>query len=237
MNSSSPSRAAYDAKARDFLLFLGDLFDPQRYAEAISAARVSWKHAEKNWRGIAKRHPRLSVTDTQKVAVWFHHANPSSAERKPSVMLTAFVAAASDWRPEAPIPKSRRKAYRTKFWGSEYLVTPAVCEHVIGDGRKLLWFQPLNTRPHGYLVRVDSSFGTDDDDDGYDSIDEVIYALIDQFSTVGRETEQLQEDGWSNDRIDSKESDAHLDFPVLSLDSGYSWGVEAEWNGNRWLST
>lgn len=52
----------------------------------------------------------------------------------------------------------RRKVH---FWGFDYFVSPVFIGSVLGDGNTLLGFQPLNTRPNYYLIRVDSGWSTD----------------------------------------------------------------------------
>ena len=56
------------------------------------------------------------------------------------------------------VPKRFTKPRQIEFWGGQYKVTPLLADEHLGDGRLLLWFEPLNTRPHYYLVRIDSSW-------------------------------------------------------------------------------
>jgi len=136
-----------------------------------------------------------------------------------------------------PIPKKYRKPRKVHFWGQEYTVTPAVCEAHHGNGELLLWFEPLNTRPDYYLIRVDSDFFAAPDSNGYDQIDAVIDLLIDEFSEKERERENLAEDlreqgiEPNGDNTDLAGNEERLGWPVLSLDSGYSWGEVCKLRG------
>jgi hypothetical protein len=131
-----------------------------------------------------------------------------------------------------PIPKKHTKTHKVHFWGSDYTVTPAVVEAHHGDGKLLMWFAPLNTRPNYYLVRVDSRFFKCDEDDVYYKIESVVIEMIEEeFSEKEREREYLADDlraqGIEPDHTntDLAGNEDRLGWPVLSLDSGYSWGV------------
>lgn len=131
------------------------------------------------------------------------------------------------------IPKKYTRARKTEWWGKSYTVKPAAASAHLGDGKLLLAVQCLNTRPDYYLIRVDSKFH-EDGNDGYDSIDGVIEALIDEFSEMEREREELENDlreqgiEPDGDNTDLDGNETVLGWPVLSLDSGYHWWTEAE---------
>jgi hypothetical protein len=139
-----------------------------------------------------------------------------------------------------PIPSSYTKRSKVSFWGSEYNVKPAAARGHLGDGRTLLWFEPTDTRPDYYLVRVDSSWGEGEDWDGHEHIDEVIDLLIDEFSEREREREYLEEDlveqgiEPTGDNTDLAGNEDRLGWPVLCLDCGYSWGTMAKFDGKKW---
>lgn len=139
-----------------------------------------------------------------------------------------------------PIPRRFTKKRSAWLWGSEYKVKPAVAQGFLGDGKRLLRFTPLNTRPDYYLIRVNSSFGSGVDE-GYDEINDVIDALIEEFSEIERQRELLQEDlreqgiEPTNSNTDLNGNEDRLGFPVLSLNSGYGWGTMAVWDGKRWV--
>jgi|SRR5581483_287790 len=131
-----------------------------------------------------------------------------------------------------PISRKYRKPRTVRFWGGDYTITPVVCEECHGDGKLLLQFQPLNTRPNYYIIRVDSAFFSDPDDpDGYEKIDEVIDLLIEEFSEKEREREYLADDLRAqgiepdDDNTDLAGNEDRLGWPVLSLDSGYGWNI------------
>lgn len=119
------------------------------------------------------------------------------------------------------IPKRYTRTRKVTFWGAEYTITPAVAKGYLGDGRQILAFQPANTRPERYLIRVDSSWIGDA---MYDHIDEVIDALEDEFSEKEREREYLiYEEGVDPEEADLANYPDELGWPALSLDSGYCW--------------
>ena len=96
------------------------------------------------------------------------------------------------------IPKRFTKRRKVTHWGQEYTITPAVAKGHLGDGKLLLSFQPLNTRPDFYLIRVDSQIAQADEDYIYDVID----ALIEEFSEKEREREYLEDDLRARRRAD-----------------------------------
>lgn len=132
-------------------------------------------------------------------------------------------------RKKARFPRSMTKPHKLTFWGKEYDITPAKVNQVLGDGKKILWFEPLNTRPDYYIIRVDSSFGTEGNDD-HEDIEDVIEAIADEYSEIERERECLEQDlvdqgiEPDGDNTDLAGNEDRLGWPVLSLDSGYSWG-------------
>lgn len=103
------------------------------------------------------------------------------------------------------------KPYVTRFWGSEYTITPLLVDEVFGDGQLLMGIQPLNTRPNYYVVRVDSRWSEEcGSDKWFDLLDEQIYdAIADQF-------------GASDDEDDDGHA-VHEGWPALDLDAGCSW--------------
>lgn len=139
------------------------------------------------------------------------------------------------------IPRRFTRPRKVHFWGYDYTVTPAVAKRHLGDGRQLLWLQPLNTRPDYYIIRIDSSWAVDDSDEWLDRLEEeILEALIDEFSEKEQEREFLAEDLLAQgiepngDNTDLAGNEDRLGFPVLSLDSGYAWDVLAIHDGKRW---
>ena len=110
----------------------------------------------------------------------------------------------------------KRKACITKkhlvhFWGQRHFVSPAYVPTVLGDGRKLLAVQPLNTRPKYYLIRVDSSWSERNSDQPCvcDHIDE-IYDVIEEWFGPHE---------WEDDHGRTRYSP----WPSPNLDCGSSW--------------
>jgi hypothetical protein len=110
------------------------------------------------------------------------------------------------------------KPYFTKFWGQRCKVRPKFCRTALGDGKKLIFVTPLNTRPDHYLIRVDSSW----DDSNYSDrdcignhIEEIYDALEEWFGYYfdGESSEYEQTDG------------EYPGWPVTHLDSGSCWGT------------
>lgn len=134
-----------------------------------------------------------------------------------------------------PIPRRFTKTRKVHWWGSDYTVKPVVVKAHLGDGGLLLYFQPLNTRPDYYLIRVDSNFyGEPGSEKDYDGIGAVIEAIEDEYGEKEREREHLAEDlreqgiEPTGDNTDLDGNEDRLGWPVLSLDSGYCWGKEQD---------
>jgi hypothetical protein len=108
------------------------------------------------------------------------------------------------------------------FWGYDYKIIPVFVERVLGDGKRLLALTPLNTRPNYYVIRVDSKQGMQD------QINDIIEAIIEEYSEIEREREYLIEDGVKEERADLAYYPKELGWPVFSGDSGYSW-CEMDW--------
>lgn len=102
------------------------------------------------------------------------------------------------------------KPHFRKLWGQRHLTHPKFIRAVLGDGGKLLIVTPINTRPDYYLIRVDSTWETDSTveapDHVCDHIDEIYEAIENQFG--------------GND----EDSEERRPWPVLSADSGSTWG-------------
>lgn len=130
-----------------------------------------------------------------------------------------------------PIPERFRKTRTVEWWGEKYQVTPAIVDSHLGNGRRLLRFQPLNTRPDYYLIRIDSRWDCGADEFYDDHLENVIEAIIDQYSEMEREREYLEEDlreqgiEPTGDNTDLAGNEDRMGWPVLSLDSGYTWGT------------
>lgn len=97
-----------------------------------------------------------------------------------------------------------------RFWGRTYEnFAPVLSEAVFGDGKRLIEFTPLNTRPFYYLVRIDSIHPNfDDEDESFEFVhEELIPDLEDEFDYI--------RDFVKDDR----------DFPVVNLECGFNLEV------------
>lgn len=104
----------------------------------------------------------------------------------------------------------------THFWGHDYEVTPALVDKVFGDGRQVIFFTPLASRPNWYVVRVDSSWSEDNwnssaTDYVYDHTDEIYDAIDHQYGNAHYEDEPEDSEG--------------EDFPSLHDGYGVGWGM------------
>lgn len=98
------------------------------------------------------------------------------------------------------------KPCETKFWGNKHTITPILINKKLGDGKQIIAFQPLNTRPNFYIICVDSSWNVDnhldDVDHVYEHCDEICAAIEEEYGTH-REYKN--------------------DFPALADDCGTQW--------------
>jgi hypothetical protein len=92
-----------------------------------------------------------------------------------------------------PIPGRFRKTRTVEWWGYKSEVTPAIVDAYLGNGRRLLRFQPLNTRPDYYLIRIDSKWDCGGDKFIDEHLDDIIEAIINQYSEMEREREYIEE--------------------------------------------
>ena len=97
-----------------------------------------------------------------------------------------------------------------RFWGQEHQVTPLLLREVLGDGKRLMWFQPLAYRPNYYVIQVDSRWA---EDAFYDHLEEVYDALAFWFGETNDDDEDdegnpVEEKGW----------------PMLNTSCGSQWG-------------
>ncbi len=101
------------------------------------------------------------------------------------------------------------------LWGKPYHDhTPALVDHIHGDGGCLMWIEPLATRPDYYIMRVDESVRQmieDADDEIHDLVDiELLEYIDDEFGHY------IEEDDDGNE--------IHELFPALDDSCGFSWG-------------
>ena len=102
---------------------------------------------------------------------------------------------------------------KTSFWRRDYIVTPRLLDWIDGDGRLVITFTPLATRPDRYIIRIDSKTNMDSDT-FYDDTLEAIYTKIEE--EFGQKEEEWEHD---NGRTYVR----HRDFPALNFSCGCAW--------------
>lgn len=103
------------------------------------------------------------------------------------------------------------------FWGQRHIVTPRLADWIHGDGKQVIYFTPLATRPQHYVVRIDSRVDLDSDAFRGHVLEGIYEALEDQF---GRHRDEYEHD---NGRTYVK----HNGWPALDDDYGSAWGTLA----------
>lgn len=104
---------------------------------------------------------------------------------------------------------------KVNFWGSDYFIQPRVVSRVFGDGARVIYYTPLNTRPSYYVVLVDSTWA-------------VSYSDADAADYVGEHIEEIseaiEEDFGPAEWKDDRGRIHHDPFPALNDETGVSWG-------------
>lgn len=105
---------------------------------------------------------------------------------------------------------------KTSLWGQGCTVVPVFVDERFGDGGKLIWLEPIMTRPQYYVVRVDSSWNISN------------YA---PSPTVGEHVHEIErcieeEFGYGDDE-DDRGRERSNPWPALAS-GGCSWG-EMDW--------
>ncbi len=121
---------------------------------------------------------------------------------------------------DADLARIIEQPEEVRFWGEDYLVTRRYVPGKIGDGGGLLLFSPLNTRPNGYVLRVDSQRDIQDDIDeinGRELLDDVYEAVGDYFGRRDWECDDCEGKGCPCEGV------AH-DWPCLDNECGSTWG-------------
>jgi hypothetical protein len=109
----------------------------------------------------------------------------------------------------------RAKKEHVRFWGTDYDISPAIIEEVHGDGKNILWFEPMDTRPNGYYLRVDSSITKET---SKEKMIELIEPWV--FDSIIEECGQ---------RYDEYDESVELEFPALAEESGcYTWHIMSD---------
>lgn len=135
------------------------------------------------------------------------------------------------------IDPKRVKRYWTRWWGQRIFCDPRFVKQALGDGNVLLGLEPLNTRPHYYIIRVDSrwhlsgcsSRACDEDecpDELVEHLEEIYEAIEEEYGEVNRIRESNEE--YPEEKPDSDE------WPVMDLDIGASWFTF--WSPEKYLT-
>lgn len=114
--------------------------------------------------------------------------------------------------------------YRARWWGSDYTVQPKLVDAILGDGKLLIGFQPLQTRPHYYVIRIDSTWHLEGScrkcegrcpDSIYEHLDEIYEAIAEQFGN-------RQDREYENETHPDEEPE-ETTWPVLDDECGSAW--------------
>lgn len=124
------------------------------------------------------------------------------------------------------------KPQNVRFWGSDYVVTPALVSEIHGDGLQIVWLSSLFTRPNYYILRVDSSIDLNDDESlseidkqNYGAVYELLLQMIEEeYDCLDRYDEG--KDGLYFDPYDDEVEPFEYEFPMLNWGGG-SWGLMA----------
>lgn len=122
------------------------------------------------------------------------------------------------------IDPSKIKQYPTRWWGQDLICDPRFVETAMGDGAILLGLQPLNTRPHYYLIRIDSSWHLQNcricgDEDCPDELTE---HLEDIYNAIEDEYDSRVHIEESNQELED-EQPQDSSWPVFDDEVGTSW--------------
>jgi len=138
-------------------------------------------------------------------------ANDTTADcAVPAVAVVRMAADRNDTMTIDELIQSEMKPRPFDWWGNHYEnVVPALVDKPLGDGQTLLGFSSTDCRPMHWLIRVDSSTATMDEDQLRDYVeDHVIDAIGECFGEC------------------TCTDDCDCIFPTLILGSGgYNWWV------------
>ncbi len=119
--------------------------------------------------------------------------------------------------------------YPCRWWGSDYMCDPRFVEAALGDGMVLIGLQPLNTRPHYYVIRVDSSWHLHNcrvcdhkercSDELPEHLEEIYEAIEDEYGDR-RRVEECNAEALKEDPKYVPESST---WPVFDDEVGTSW--------------
>jgi hypothetical protein len=101
---------------------------------------------------------------------------------------------------------------KVRFWGRNYFITPRLVSWIHGDGKQVISFTPLNTRPNYYIVRIDSAVELGSDSFFDEVLDKIYDAIEEEFGCSPEEHE-----------VRGRTYRKHWPFPSLDADSGCAW--------------
>lgn len=108
------------------------------------------------------------------------------------------------------------RRHRATLWGQGYLIKPVLVSEVFGDGGQVIGFEPMDSRPDYYVVRVDSRWHTHNcartPEHVCDHLGEISDAIVNEF---GRGRDEWEHE---NGRTYVK----HWPFPALYDGTGCS---------------
>jgi hypothetical protein len=127
-----------------------------------------------------------------------------------------------------------------ELWATPYTNSHYLVEAIHGDGKQLVWFETMDSRPFHYYIRIDSSLDLNKDDweilskddrDAYGEFPEMLMQMIEEeVDNIDRYEEQV--DGLYTNEQDISEGHPPFEYkwPMFSLGAGWSYGtVDLEW--------
>jgi hypothetical protein len=126
------------------------------------------------------------------------------------------------------------KPTEVSFWGTKSIITPAMVNKIFGDGLQIIYFEPLDTRPNYYIVRIDSK--TDIETDFY--CDDILNAIADQFDERNNYEGEYFDDVYKVRYRYAEEDEPWQDediirFPMLDYSCGFQWGVMRDFSNKK----
>jgi len=121
------------------------------------------------------------------------------------------------------------------LWGQPSTDRHCLISEKHGDGKQLICFETMDSRPFHYYIRVDSSLDLDkeeyemlsiEDRDNFGSFSEMIMQMIEEeYDNIDRYEEQDNGKYTNEQDRDEGHEPFEYKFPMFSLGAGYSYGV------------
>ena len=114
--------------------------------------------------------------------------------------------------------------YTVRWWGEKCTCAPKLVEEALGDGSVVVGIQPLNTRPHYYVLRVDSRWHLDGcpdcasecEHDIVEHLEEILEAIEEEWGMGGEVAAE------QNEHLDGEEL-LPEGWPAADFGDGVSW--------------